>query len=295
MIPITVIAGPTASGKTALAVAWAERTGAEIVSADSQQVYRRFDIGTGKPSPEERARAVHHLISVVDPTDAFSAARYQQLADAAIADIHARGRPVLVVGGTGLYLRVLLRGVMPGPEADPAWRAKLAAEAQALGWPALHRRLAEVDPDSARTIAAADPVRITRALEIYAKTGGTASQARRAHGFAAQRYDARYLVLDPPRAELYAAIEARVGRMFDGGLLEEVGALAAEGLAETAPMRSVGYAQALRVVRGEWTPQQARAEVVQATRRYAKRQGTWFRKEPGVERAEPPFERLLPR
>jgi len=206
--PLTVIAGPTGAGKTDLAIALAERLGAEIVSADSQAVYRHFDLGTAKPEPEQLARVPHHGISVVEPTEAFSAARWVELADAAIADIAARGRPIVVVGGTGLYVRALLHGLTDTPP-DPEAR---------------------------------------RALEIHATTGTAPSKLRAAHAFRPARYPARIHFLDPPREELERRIAARTRRMFERGLLAEVSRLVSDGFRDTAPMRSVGYRQALAVL-----------------------------------------------
>jgi tRNA dimethylallyltransferase len=286
---LTVIAGPTASGKTALAVALARRVGGEIVSADSQQVYRFFDIGTAKPSPEELAAVPHHLLSVVEPQQPFSAAEYQRHADAAIAAIASRGRPVFVVGGTGLYLRVLLHGVVEAPGADPALRATLEAQAAAEGREAVHRRLAGVDPETAAKLPTNDLVRVIRALEIHARTGVPASVWRREHAFAPDRYPFRLLVLEPPREALYRAINARTEAMFARGLIEETQALLARGYADAAPMRSVGYVQARAVAEGRMSREEALQDTAQETRRYAKRQMTWFRKEPGAVFVAPPY------
>lgn len=278
-----MIAGPTASGKTALAIALARRTGAEIVSADSQQLYAHFDVGTAKPTAAELAAAPHHLISVVDPREQCTAARYQRLADEAIAAIQRRGRGVIVVGGTGLYLRALLRGVMDAPAADPQLRRRLEEEAAQHGRAALHARLQGVDPQSAAQIHPSDLVRVIRALEIHARTGEKASARRRRHGFSQLRHPHRLLVLAPDRAKLYARIDARTRALFDGGLVEEVQALVARGYRDAVPMRSVGYAQALAHHEGQLTRDEAIALAAQQTRRYAKRQLTWFQKEPGAE------------
>ncbi|MBM4380589.1 MAG: tRNA (adenosine(37)-N6)-dimethylallyltransferase MiaA, partial [Deltaproteobacteria bacterium] len=240
--PLVVIAGPTASGKTALAVRVALALGAEIISADSQQVYRRFDVGTAKPSAAELASVPHHLLSFVDPHDAYSAARFQADADRAVSDIRARGKRVVVVGGTGLYLRVLLRGVMEAPSANPAFRAALEARAARGGREALHRELAQVDPEAASVIQPTDLVRITRALEIHAATGRPASALRREHGFGEVRHAHRLFVLMPDREALYGAINARTRGLYAAGLVEETRRLAAEGFRDAAPMRSVGYA-----------------------------------------------------
>ncbi|HZI11269.1 MAG TPA: tRNA (adenosine(37)-N6)-dimethylallyltransferase MiaA [Myxococcus sp.] len=289
---LTVIAGPTASGKTALAIELARRAGGEIVSADSQQVYRYFDIGTAKPSAEELAAVPHHLVSEVDPLEPFSAAEYQRRADAAISAIAHRGRPVFVVGGTGLYLRVLLHGVVEAPGALPSLRAELEALAAEQGREAVHRRLAEVDPETAAKLPPQDLVRVVRALEIHAQTGVPASEFRRAHAFAPDRYAFRLYVLEPPREELYARINARTEALFAQGLVEETRALMARGYADAAPMRSVGYVQARAVVEGRMTVAEALHDTAQETRRYAKRQLTWFRKEPGAVFVQPPYDAL---
>lgn len=287
---LTVIAGPTASGKTAIAIELARRQGGEIVSADSQQVYRYFDIGTAKPSAEELAAVPHHLISVVEPLEPFSAAEYQRRADAAIEDITSRGRPVFVVGGTGMYLRILLHGLVEAPGADPELRAELEALAAAEGREAVHRKLAEVDPETAAKLPPKDLVRTIRALEIHKQTGKPASEFRKEHAFAADRYPFRMHVLSPPREDLYRSIDARTAAMFQRGLVDEVRELIARGYAEAAPMRSVGYVQAKAVVDGMLTVEEAIQQTAQETRRYAKRQLTWFRKEAGASFVEPPYD-----
>jgi tRNA dimethylallyltransferase len=289
---LCIIAGPTASGKTALAIELAQRLNAEIVSADSQQVYRYFDIGTAKPSTQELASVPHHLISVVDPLETFSAARFQTLADAAISDIQRRGKRVLVVGGTGLYLRILLHGVLEMPPVDESLRARNEAECDALGAPALHARLMQVDPVSASNIPPMDRVRILRALEIHALTGKTASELREAHAFAPDRYRYELWVLDPPRDQLYEAINRRTRQLFESGLIDEVKSLLERGYRNAPPMKSVGYAQALDVVEGRMSVEEAIADTAQKTRHYAKRQWTWFRKERGARFISPPYAEL---
>jgi tRNA dimethylallyltransferase len=288
-----VLAGPTASGKTALAIEWARAMNAEIVGADSQQVYRYFDIGTAKPSAEELASVPHHLISVVEPTASFSAAEYRKLAVQAIDDIHKRGKRALVVGGTGLYLRVLLHGVVEAPGKDADYRADIESRAAKEGWPSLHTELAQVDSESAAQIQPTDPIRITRALEIHHQTGMTASQWRKTHSFAEDFYDYQFVYLNPPREQLYEAINVRTRKLFESGLIEETQALAARGFRNAAPMRSVGYAQALQVLDGKMTLDEAIEDTAQKTRNYAKRQLTWFRKERGAspleKRGQAPF------
>jgi tRNA dimethylallyltransferase len=289
VIRVLVIAGPTASGKTALAVALARRLGGEIVNADSQQVYRGLDVGTAKPSAAERAAAAHHLIDVVDPGEGMDAARFAGLADAAIADVAARGRLPIVAGGTGLYLRALLHGVVAAPGRDPALRARLEEEATRCGRPALHTRLAAIDPAAAARIRPNDLVRIVRALEIAA--GGTMpSELHAGHAFQEDRYAARLFALDPPRAALHARIDARVAEMFAGGLLDEARALAAR-FGDAVPARwPIGYAEAIACVRGELEVAEAIRRVQVAHRRYARRQVIWLRRERGVEWIAPPID-----
>ena len=286
-VRLLVIAGPTASGKTALALEVARRLNAEIISADSQQVYRHFDIGTAKPSASELAEIPHHLISVVDPLEDFSAARFGKMADVAIADIHARGKRAIVVGGTGLYLRVLLHGVMPGPSRDEALRAELEAFADKEGNEALHKRLAQVDPVTAAKHPVQDRLRVIRALEIHQLTGKPASEHRDEHAFAADRYPYDLFILNPERERVYAAINARTSRMFASRLVEETRSLVQRGYREAAPMRAVGYLQALEVIDGKRSLAQAIQDTAQATRHYAKRQLTWFKKEKGARNVTP--------
>lgn len=287
--PILVVAGPTASGKSALAIELAERVGAEIVSADSQQVYRHFDLGTAKPTASELKRVPHHLISVLEPFERCSAGRYRQLAVSAIAEIQARGRRVVVVGGTGLYLRVLLGGVMEAPPVDEGLRARLLKEAEEDP-DAAYERLRAIDPETAAGVSPKDRVRVVRALELYEGTGVVPSEQRKRHGFRQAQFDHRLFVLNPPRNELYRRIAERARTMFDSGLVQETRALVERGFGRTWPMRCVGYRQALQVVEGRITESQAVDETTRDTRRYAKRQLTWFRKEAQAVWLEPPFD-----
>ena len=308
MLPLLVLAGPTASGKTALAIGLAQRLSGEVVNADSQQVYRGLDVGTAKATAAERALAPHHLLDVVEPGEGMDAARFAALADAAIAGIVARGHVPIVAGGTGLYLRALLHGVVDAPGRDPALRAALEAEAARLGRPALHARLRAIDPDMAARIRENDLVRIVRALEIAAG-GRRPSELYAEHAFQPDRYAATFFALDPPRAELHARIDARVEAMFAGGLLDEARALAegslklgtegsprlgAEGSprlgAEGSPRLPIGYAEALAVLRGELSRAEAVRQIQVAHRRYARRQVIWLRKERGVEWLTPPVD-----
>jgi tRNA dimethylallyltransferase len=289
VISILVIAGPTASGKSALAVELARRLGGEIVGADSQQLYRTLDVGTAKPSAAERAAVAHHLLDVAEPGAGMDAARYVALADQAIAAVAARGALPVVVGGTGLYLRALLHGVVEAPGRDPALRARLEAEAAALGRPALHARLAAADPAAAARIRENDLVRVVRALEIAAG-GRRPSELHAAHAFRPDRYRALFLALSPPRAELRARIDARVEEMFRGGLLDEARALVARLGAPLPEKLPIGYAEAAAVVQGALPLAEAVRRVQAAHRQYARRQVVWLRREPGVAWIEPPYD-----
>jgi tRNA dimethylallyltransferase len=289
VIRIVVVAGPTASGKSALALALARRAGGELVNADSQQVYRGLDVGTAKATAAERAEVPHHLLDVVEPGEGMDAARFVALADAAIRDVAGRGGLPIVVGGTGLYLRALLHGVVAAPGRDEALRARLEAEAERLGRPALHARLAALDPASAARIRPNDLVRIVRALEIAA--GGTLPSALHAgHAFREDRYDAVLVALDPLRAGLHARIDARVREMFDGGILDEARALLARGGGAVPAKLPLAYAEAIAVVRGELPREEAIRRVQVAHRRYARRQIVWLRAERGVEWLSPPVD-----
>jgi tRNA dimethylallyltransferase len=289
VIRIAVIAGPTASGKTSLAVALARRLGGEVVNADSQQVYRGLDVGTAKPSAAERAGVRHHLLDVAEPGEGMDAARFVALADAAVAEVASRGRLPIVAGGTGLYLRALLHGVVAAPGRDLALRAALEEEAARLGRPALHARLAAVDPEAAARIGPNDLVRIVRALEIAAG-GRRPSELLAAHAFREDRYRAVLLSLAPPREELHARIEARVREMFAAGLLDEARALVARFGASAPARLPIGYAEAIACVRGELPVEEAIRRVQVAHRRYARRQVIWLRRERGVSWVVPPYD-----
>lgn len=282
-IRLVVLCGPTASGKSDAALALAARAGGEIVSCDSMAVYRGFDIGTAKPTIEERARVPHHLIDVADPDEAFTAARFAALADVAIEGCAARGVPVVVAGGTGLYLRALLHGLFEAPPPDPALRARLKAEAAAEGWPALHARLAVVDPAAAARIHPTDPVRIERALEIYEQTGIPLS-AHHAAQARAPRYEARVHLLDPPPAVLDVRIAARVDRMLASGLVDETRRLAARWGRAARPLGGLGYKECLQFLDGQLDEAGLREAIRVATRHFGRRQRTWFQKEPGAAR-----------
>ncbi|MCK9523493.1 MAG: tRNA (adenosine(37)-N6)-dimethylallyltransferase MiaA [Proteobacteria bacterium] len=293
-IPVFVIAGPTASGKTALAIALAQRLNAELVGADSMQVYRHMDIGTAKPTADELAGIPHHLIDVVDPSTPYDAARYATDADRAIADIHRRGKRVILVGGTGLYIRVLLRGLQSGPPPDDALRQRLTDEARDLGWPALHQRLRDIDPAAAQRLHPNDGVRIVRALEVFAQTGIPLTEWQAQHRFAQHRYPHRFHVLDWPREALNRRIDTRVTHMMEQGFLGEVQALLGAGYAhDLKPMQALGYRQLCAHLLGNTALAEATEQIKTETRRFAKRQGTWFRSEANALATPPDVDALF--
>lgn len=278
---LVVVVGPTGAGKTRLAIELAERCGGEVVSCDSQQVYVGMDIGTGKATAAERARVPHHLLDVVAPDQEMTAARFLELADAAIADVAGRGKAVIVCGGTGLYVRALLLGLFEGPAADAAIRAEL--DARDLG--ALRQDLAAVDPESAARIEPNDRKRLVRALEIHRLTGVTMTEHHRRHDHRAvePRYPHRLVGLAPPRPQLYAQIETRVDTMLAAGLLDEVVALRARGFAP--PLRSqqaIGYAELHDHLDGRSDLSRAIELIKRNSRRYARRQLSWYRPDPSV-------------
>jgi len=276
--PLIVICGPTAVGKTALALALAEDYPLEVVSADSRQVYRLMDIGTAKPSAEERVALPHHLLDVVWPDEPFDAARYAQLASSAIEDVLARGRMPVLVGGTGLYIRVLTEGLAAVPAGDQKVRDVLRQRAVELGSPALHRELAAVDPEAANMLHPNDLVRITRALEVFELTGQPLSVRQREHGFRDRRYRLLKIGLFLERSELYRRIDERAQAMFSDGLVEETDRLLAAGYHPgLKSLQTIGYREAVRLLQGEISRETALSDLQQATRRYAKRQLTWFR------------------
>jgi tRNA dimethylallyltransferase len=273
---IAAIVGPTGTGKSELALALAERIGAEIVNADSRQVYRGLDIGSAKPTPAERARVPHHLYDVVDPDQPFDCARYRELAAAAIADIEARGTNVLLVGGTGLYIKVLRYGLFAGPRRDSELRARLEGLEDARPG-ALHEQLSSVDPSGATRIHPHDRVRLIRALEVRELTGRPISDWQAEHGFRAAAIDCRVIGLGLDRGVLYERIDARCRRMVSEGLIDEVRSLFARYDPALGPLQSIGYREIGAHVRGLSTLDEAVGAMARATRRFAKRQVTWFR------------------
>ena len=276
--------GPTAVGKTEIAIQLAQRLNAEIVSVDSRQIYRQMDIGTAKPTPEEQRAARHHLIDCVDISQSFSVADYQSLADAAIADIRNRGKRVLLVGGAGLYFRAIVDGLFEGPGANPALRKRLEAEAVQNGVDTLHKRLQTCDPESADRIHPNNLVRVIRALEVYELTGTPMSELQQQWHPEKQRYPFIAFGLTMPRALLYRRIEQRVDVMLANGLIAEVESLLAAGYArDSVALQSFGYRELIAYLDGDCTYLEAISQLKQNTRRFAKRQLTWFRKDTRIE------------
>ena len=275
---ILLLVGPTGVGKTDAALALADRLRAEIVSADSMQVYRYMDIGTAKPTPAQRRQRPHHLLDVVDPDQEFHAALFREHALRAMEGIRARGRNVLVAGGAGLYVKALCRGLFPGPGADPGLRADLEREFAERGPERLFERLGRLDPEAAARIHCRDRTRVVRALEVVLGTGRPLSRWQREHGFGDRPFDVLGVGLERPRAELYERIDRRCRRMMAEGLLDEVRGLLDMGYAPgLRSMQSVGYRQAALCVTDRLNAADALSSMQRATRRLAKRQLTWFR------------------
>ncbi len=285
---IIIISGPTCVGKTDVAVGLAEPLGGEIISADAMQVYRHMDIGTAKPSREQLARVPHHLIDVVTPDEPFSAALFKKMADEVIQDLHRKGRPVFVVGGTGLYIKVLTGGLFALQEQNGNVRAKLRREAERSGLEALYHRLQKVDPRAARRISSSDTYRVIRALEVYQVTGQPISRHQKLHRFGDVRYRTLAFGLTLDRHVLYDRINQRVDLMLASGLLEEVKWLLDHGYSTTLkPMRSLGYRHMGDYLEGRVTWDETVRLMKRDTRRYAKRQLTWFRAVPDVQWLHP--------
>jgi len=286
---VGLIVGPTGSGKSALALELAEPLGAEIVNADSRQVYRGLDVGTAKPSPNERRRVPHHLIDIRPPDDPLDVAEFAALARSVIAEIRSRGRRVLVVGGSGFYLRVLRGGIFEGPPASRELRDELTARAHEQGVEQLHRELTGVDPEAARRIGVHDLYRIIRALEVFELTGEPISAHQRRHAFAHGDFETLTLMIDLERKQLYENIDHRFDQMIAAGFVDEVRELLAAGYsAERPPLKTIGYEQIAAHLRGEIELETAVARAKQESRRLAKRQLTWFRHEPDVLWLDPP-------
>lgn len=278
MNSIVCLAGPTASGKTALAVELAKDINGEVVSCDSMQVYRRMDIGTAKPSPEEMQGIPHHMIDVAEPDEDFSVSRYCAMAAPIVDDIVARGKTAIIAGGTGLYMDSLIRGNDFAPFPSTGVRERLEAEADEVGLPAMLARLREIDPDTADRVF--DRKRILRALEVYLETGETITEHNRKTRLIPPKYTPLWLGLDfADRGELYRRIDQRVDIMLEMGLMEEIRSLLDSGIPEKCTaMQAIGYKEFVNALEGREPLSQAAEEVKKASRHYAKRQLTWFRR-----------------
>ncbi|MGA2902644.1 MAG: tRNA (adenosine(37)-N6)-dimethylallyltransferase MiaA [Candidatus Korobacteraceae bacterium] len=282
---LAVILGPTASGKSALAVDLAQRFAAEIVSCDSVAVYRHFEIGTAKPTRHNRALVPHHLLDVAEPDEPFTAGEYSRQARAAIKETAHRGRLPIVVGGSGLYLRALLQGLFPGPQRSDQLRARLRERVTKFGSPYLHRILRRLDPAAAAQIHPNDAPKLVRAVEVCVASRTRMSELWRQRGRDPLRgFRVLRIGLNPPRDQLYDRINMRARQMFDNGIIEETESLLRQYSLrkEVTALDSLGYKQAIQFLRGELTLEQAIAAAQQGHRNYAKRQITWFRREPEI-------------
>ena len=281
---IICIAGPTASGKTALAATLAKELNGEVVSCDSMQVYKHMDIGTAKPTLEEMQGIPHHMIDVAEPWEDFSVSRYCEMAAPIVDDILSRGKTAVIAGGTGLYMDALIRGNAFAPFPATGVRERLEAQADAEGMEAMLSRLRTVDPDAARRLHLSDRKRILRALEVYLETGETITEHNRKTQAVPPRYSPLWLGLDfTEREELYRRIDLRVGLMLQQGLVEEIRGLLAEGIPEKATaMQAIGYKEFVDALDDRCTIEEAADQVRQSSRRYAKRQLTWFRRNKAI-------------
>jgi tRNA dimethylallyltransferase len=277
---LLVVVGPTASGKTELAIQLAARFGGEIISADSVQIYRSFDLGSGKPTAAERARAPHHLVDAIDPLDPVDAGRYRLLAEAVLADVRARGKLPIVCGGTYLWVKALVEGLAEAAPADEGVRARHREIAEREGRAKIHAMLAEVDAASALRLAPNDLLRTSRALEVYELTGRPMSEWQAEHAASEPEHQAKLVGIAHPREELDDRIAERTRRWLAEGWIDEVRRLVDEGHGEARAMGSVGYKQVYAHLRGELPEHELELAIVRATRLYVRRQRTWLRDEP---------------
>ena len=284
MDPIICVVGPTASGKTKLAVQLAKLYNGEVVSCDSMHIYRHMDIGTAKPTQEEMDGVVHHMIDIVEPGEDFSVGKYVQMADGCVQDILSRGKTAVIAGGTGLYVDSLITGRVFAPTPSTGKRAQLEAQMRLEGGAVMLDRLRAVDPDAAARLHPADEKRIIRALEVYQETGKTITQHNLETQSLPPRYQPCWIGLDyMDRAVLYGRIDLRVELMLQAGLLDEIRSLLARGISpQTTAMQAIGYKEFFSALDGSCSLQEAAALVQQRSRNYAKRQLTWFRRNPDI-------------
>lgn len=281
--PLVVLVGPTAVGKSAIGLQLARALDTEILTADSRQVYRGMDVATDKPTLEQRAGVAHRLIDVVDPDESFNAGDYRRLALQDIERLYGERRLPLIVGGTGLYVRTLIHGLCDAPPADQAYRASLLQEARTQGRHFLHGELKRIDPESAERLHPHDEVKIMRALEVHHLSGRRLSEMQRQHRFSAQPFSLLMIGLIRDRECLYRKIDERVDEMFERGVVEETARLLAKGYGrELGAMKGLGYRQIAGYLAGEYDQDEACRLLKRDTRHFAKRQLTWFRKEPGL-------------
>jgi len=282
--PIVVMVGPTAVGKSRIAVEVAKALDTEVLTADSRQVYRGMDIGTDKPAPEERQAVPHRLIDLVDPDESFNAGLYRRRAVDEIERLYRDCRLPLVVGGTGLYVRTLLKGLCDAPQADPTVRAALRQEAKDQGHDHLYARLVEVDPVAAARLHPRDKSKVVRALEVFQLSGRRMSEFQQEHGFAERPYSALVIGLNRDRDALYRRIEERIDWQLAHGLIEETKQFLVQGYRlDSVAMKSLGYRQVAEHLAGEYDVAEMVRRFKRDTRHYSKRQMTWFRKEPGIQ------------
>lgn len=282
--PLVIVTGPTAVGKTAISIALAKKIGGEIISADSMQVYRHMDIGSAKVTPEEMEGVPHHLIDICDPAEDYNVVAFQKSCKAAIAEILERGKIPILAGGTGFYIQAVLRDIdFTENREEPLFRKSLEEEAVQRGPQVLHDRLAQVDPQAAKKIPAGNVKRVIRALEFFHLTGQKISEHNEREKERGDAYNACYFVLDDDRNRLYERIDLRVDQMLEKGLVEEVEKLKAMGCVRgMTSMQGIGYKEILDYLNGECTLEEAVYRIKRDTRHFAKRQLTWFRREPEV-------------
>lgn len=289
-----IICGPTAAGKTSLAIEISKKIGGEVINADSRQIYRFMDIGTGKPAPEERKEVPHHLIDLINPDERFDAGRFIEMADRAYDEIVKRERFPVVVGGTGLYIRAFEKGLIPSPPIPQEIKEEILRIKEEKGAGYLYEELKKVDPETASRVAPGDFPRIERALSYYLATGQKISEIRKKHGFKENRYETLKIYIEPPRDVLYQSIKKRIYDMIKRGWIEETERLLNMGYDENSPgFTSVGYREIARFIRGEVNMESAIASIYKKTKDYARRQIFWFRKENSLKIDAPDVSRVL--